>query len=69
MANRFRSQAEIEGAKIWYSLSADLWWMDSTNPQKAAAKVRRFEDAIHVTNAYDVLSEDTIHKLITDAER
>ena len=69
MANRFMSQAEVEGATIWYSPSTRRWWMDSTDAEKAARKVMLYPDAIHVANAYEALSEDFIHKLICEAER
>ncbi len=69
MANRFMSTAELEGAVIWYSPSKNYWWMESTDAYKAACKVEQFPDAIHVTNAYEVLDPDFVHKLMTLDER
>lgn len=62
--NRLMTRAEIEGARIWYSPEARIWWMDPRNLREAVRIVRLCPDAIHVTNAYEMLDLEFVADLM-----
>jgi hypothetical protein len=66
LAKRWRTSAEVDGLQIWYSPSADHWFMESRDPLQTMMKVKAFEDAILVTDAYSMLDVNFVLKLIEE---
>jgi len=69
MANRIMTRAEVDGAAIWYFEESGQWWMEPTDKAKKREVLASHVDAIHVTNAYDVLDPLFVRKLIIESGR
>lgn len=65
----FAVRVTTERPTIWHATETGEWWMDDADPLTAAKKVAEHLDAMHVTNAYDVLDAKFIAQLARDAHR
>lgn len=60
---RLAAVSQMNRPVIWYSPEARHWWMEPDDAWAAMQIIRQHPDAIHVTNAYDVLPPEFVAHL------